>query len=121
MFPLSTPREAVLQDPTPAQRWLLVEFKHAHMHSKQRNGKYLITLMMDDIDPSEIDDANLKIHVETKTYLNCKDLVSNYFLCTCLLSQNFCALVIATFWKNYRILLIPVTVLAQNNLTPRIP
>ncbi len=57
-------------------RWLLEEFALAHTHSKNRTGKYLITLMLDDIKASEIKDANLKIHIETKTYLNSKDLVS---------------------------------------------
>ncbi len=69
-------REALFhQESTPA-KWLLTEFKHAHLHSEQRNRKYLITLMLDDIKASEIDDPYLKIHIETKTYENCKDLVS---------------------------------------------
>ena len=58
-----------------------MEFKHAHMHSKQKNGKYLITLMLDDMKASEINDANLKVHIETKTYLNCNDLVSVTIIC----------------------------------------
>ncbi len=69
-------REAFLHDPTPARRWLLEEFALAHIHSKNRNGKYLVALMLDEIKASEIDDTNLKNYVETNTYINCKDLVS---------------------------------------------
>ncbi len=68
-------REAVLHDDPPT-RWLLEEFALAHTHSKNRTGKYLVTLMLDDIKAGEISDANLKNHLETKTYLKCKDLVS---------------------------------------------
>ena len=32
--------------------------------------------MLDEIKASETGDANLKNYIETKTYLNCKDLVS---------------------------------------------
>ncbi len=70
-----TLREAVLQN-TVQTRWLLQEFAHAHMHSKKTNGKYLVTLMLDEIKAGEIKDANLKDHVEENTCIKCKDLVS---------------------------------------------
>ncbi len=106
-------RKAVLQDTRPA-RWILQEFTLAHTHSKNKTGKYLITLMLDDIKANEIKDANLKNHVETRTYINHKDLVSeilflsNNDFCTVkfLISRStetqniktFIHVVVASFW-----------------------
>ncbi len=74
----SLSRDAVLHN-TRETRWLLEEFTLAHTHSKNQNGNYLVTLMLDDIKSSEIKDANLKNHVETNTFLSCKDLVRALF------------------------------------------
>ncbi len=71
---------------TVPNRWHLEEFALAHTHSKNRTGKYLITLMLDNIKASEIKDVSLKNHIETKTYLNSKNLVSmvaNFFRDSC--------------------------------------
>ncbi len=73
-----TLRKAVLQN-TVQTRWLLQEFTHAHMYSKKTNGKYLVTLMQDEIITGDIKDANLKDHIEANSYINCKDLVSCIF------------------------------------------
>ncbi len=85
------PRDPVLQN-NRHTRWFLEEFALAHTHSKNKTGKYLVSLMLDEIKSSETGDANLKDHIETKTYLNCKDLVSsNKFPITLtLIGKLFC-------------------------------
>ncbi len=37
--------------------------------------KYLVPLMLEDIDAGDIKDADLRMYVESHTYLDCKDLV----------------------------------------------
>ncbi len=93
---ISVPREAVLQE-TRQARWLLEEFALAHTHSKNQTGKYLVTLMLDEMKASQTGDANLKNYIETKTYLNCNDLVSvNVHFLSCSLQTPCCDKILFT-------------------------
>ncbi len=52
-----------------------MEFHIAHEKVLQGRKKYLIPLMLDNVQPQEILDADLKMYVESHTYLDCKNEV----------------------------------------------
>ncbi len=53
-----------------------MEFHIAHEKMIQEKRKYLIPLMLDNVSPKHIKDADLRMYVESHTYLDCKDEVS---------------------------------------------
>ncbi len=55
--------------------WFLTEFHIAHEEVVNGRKKYIIPLMLDKIKPSEIQDADLRMYVESHTYLDCKNKV----------------------------------------------
>ncbi len=55
--------------------WLLKDFQIAHTQAIHRKGKYLIPLMRGQVKLEEIRGPDLKLYIETHTYLKCNDLV----------------------------------------------
>ncbi len=55
--------------------WFLAEFHIAHDQVINGRKKYLIPLMLEEINASEIQDADLRLYIESHTYLDCKNLV----------------------------------------------
>ncbi len=55
--------------------WLLKDFQIAHTQAIHHKGKYLIPLMRGHVTPQEIQCPDLKLYIETHTYLKCNDLV----------------------------------------------
>ncbi len=53
----------------------MAEFHIAHEQMIQGRKKYLIPLMLEEIKSADIKDADLRMYVESHTYLDCKDLV----------------------------------------------
>ena len=56
----------------------MLEFHIAHQLVTDGKKKFLIPVLLDDVNPNEFDDvdADLKLYTETHTYTDCKDLVS---------------------------------------------
>ncbi len=59
--------------------WFLAEFHIAHEQVVTGRKKYIIPLMLEKIKASEIQDADLRMYVESHTYLDCNDKVC--FIC----------------------------------------
>ncbi len=59
--------------------WFLAEFHIAHEQMIQGRKKYLIPLMIHDLKACDIQDADLRMYVESYTYLVCQDLVCFVF------------------------------------------
>ncbi len=55
--------------------WFLAEFHIAHEQVVNGRKKYMIPLMLENIKAGEIQDADLRMYVESHTYLDCKDKV----------------------------------------------
>lgn len=55
--------------------WFLMEFHIAHEQMIHGRKKYLIPLVLDNVKPGKIKDADLRMYVESHTYLDCKDQV----------------------------------------------
>ncbi len=55
--------------------WFLTEFHIAHTQMVNGRKKYIIPLMLEKIKASEIQDADLRMYVESHTYLDCNDKV----------------------------------------------
>ena len=60
----------------------MTEFRIAHQLVAQGRKKFLIPLLLEDVNPNELGevDADLKLYIETHTYTDCRDLVS-FSLC----------------------------------------
>ncbi len=52
-----------------------MEFHIAHEQMVQGRKRYLIPLLLDNVKPCEIKDADLRMYVESHTYLDCGDQV----------------------------------------------
>ncbi len=55
--------------------WFLAEFHIAHEQVVNGRKKYIIPLMLEKIKAGEIQDADLRMYVESHTYLDCNDKV----------------------------------------------
>ncbi len=56
-----------------------MEFHIAHEKTIQERKKYLIPLLLDNVKPAKIKDADLRLYLESHTYLDCKDQVGHWF------------------------------------------
>ena len=58
--------------------WCIFEFRIAHQLVAEGKKKFLIPLLLEDVNPNELEevDADLKLYIETHTYTDCKDLVN---------------------------------------------
>ena len=56
----------------------MLEFRIANHKVFKGRKKFLIPLLLEDVNPNELDgiDAHLKLYIETHTYTSCKDLVN---------------------------------------------
>ncbi len=52
-----------------------MEFHIAHERVIQGNKKYLIPLMLGNVKPTRIQDADLRLYVESHAYLDCNEKV----------------------------------------------
>ncbi len=57
--------------------WFLAEFHIAHEQVIHGRKKYIIPLILEKIKASEIQDADLRMYVESHTYLDCTDKVND--------------------------------------------
>ncbi len=55
--------------------WFLMEFHIAHEQVIQGRKKYLIPILLKNVKTNKIKDPDLRMYVESHTYLNCTDKV----------------------------------------------
>ncbi len=60
-----------------------MEFHIAHEKIMNERKKYLIPLMLENLNPNHIQDVDLRMYVESHTYLDCKDQVSKFLCLQC--------------------------------------
>ncbi len=60
--------------------WFLMEFHIAHEQVVKGRKKYLIPILLKNVNPARIQDADLRMYVESHTYLDSKDKVSCFMV-----------------------------------------
>ena len=53
--------------------WCLMEFREAHRKVLKDRMKYLIVILFDDVDTTELDEESVKLYLRTNTYLGVSD------------------------------------------------
>ena len=53
--------------------WCLMEFREAHRKVLKDRMKYLIVILFDDVDTTELDEESVKLYLRTNTYLSVSD------------------------------------------------